>query len=125
MMRLLIEERVEMRFNMLAIGAALLVALADYLLLPSVLTGLRSNPQIQSYRADPDLTFQVVSQCKQSVINADACYQAYSAAVQLSNLKSCSSEAIAMKRRFKLLVERNTLEAIESGLIKECAPTEN
>ncbi|UOK36012.1 hypothetical protein MJP36_15955 [Pseudomonas palleroniana] len=125
MMRPPIEEKMEMRFKLLAFGAALLVAVADYFLLPSVLIGLRSNPQIQSYKANPDLTFQVVSQCKQTVGDTDACYQAYSAAVQLSNLKGCSSDVIAIKRRFKRLVEHNLPEAIESELVTECATIKN
>ncbi|MDF3188003.1 hypothetical protein [Pseudomonas paracarnis] len=109
-----------MRFKLLMLAAAMLVALAYYFTLPSILHDLRSNPEIQMYLANPDLTFDVFSQCKKRVENADACYQAYSAAVQLSTTKNCSVEGIALTRRFKLLVGHSSAEVIESEISRDC-----
>ncbi|NBF04683.1 hypothetical protein GV819_20585 [Pseudomonas sp. Fl5BN2] len=109
-----------MPFKLLTISAMSLLVIVNFLVLPQVLNGLRSNPQFQTYVTDPDLTFQLFSQCKKQVVDAEACYQAYSAAVALANSEDCSVAGIALQRRFKHLVEHSTPAAIENEIAKKC-----
>lgn len=111
-----------MRFKFLTFSAIFVLVLANFLMLPQILHNLRSSPQIQKYVANPDVTFQLFSQCKILIADASACYQAYSAAIEIANSKECSAGGIAMKRKFKQLIEHGTAEAIEIEILRECSP---
>jgi len=93
--------------------------ISGFLLLPG-LSKLKHNPEIDSLASNPDLAFQVFSQCKTDVADEKRCYDAYSAAVNLANSTDCSSEGIRQQFKFKMLVENNVVRTVNDEIKKVC-----
>ncbi|MBV4368358.1 hypothetical protein [Erwinia phyllosphaerae] len=110
----------KMSFGVVLIPVLLIGFAAGYFYLPQLLKEIKSSPQIVWYSARPDLTWQVFSQCKQHVDDADACYQAYSAAVALAESGRCDAQGLKLKYRFKLLTQHASPAEIEKEIDKEC-----
>ncbi|RRZ89833.1 hypothetical protein [Erwinia sp. 198] len=112
--------KVKMHFGVMLIPVLLIGFAAGYFYLPRQLKEIKSNPQIVWYSERPDLTWQVFSQCKQHVEDADTCYQAYSAAVALAESDRCDTQGLKLKYRFKLLTQHASPAEIEKEIDKEC-----
>ncbi|MGE9553719.1 hypothetical protein ACQPT2_21580 [Erwinia amylovora] len=104
-----------MKDKVLSLAGLILIVLASWLVLPGVLQRINHSDAIDSYIARPDSAFTVFTGCKKQVEDADDCYNAYSAAVALSESKDCN-----VARRFKMLVEHSRPEIIEQELAKVC-----
>ncbi|WP_148874422.1 hypothetical protein [Serratia marcescens] len=88
--------------------------------LTKVMQQIENDPEVNFYISNPELTYQIFSNCKKNATNVDKCYSAYSAAVRMAESEDCSRHGVKLKRRFKLLVEHSKPEEIEKEIIKEC-----
>lgn len=98
----------------------ILAVVLSYLTLPAVIKGIKVNPQIAWLIAHPDITFDRFSECKQHVSDANGCYNAYSAAVQLAEAHDCSEDGLKRRLRFKRLTEHAADSELENELNKAC-----
>ncbi|HBV40295.1 MAG TPA: hypothetical protein DEF05_11580 [Erwinia sp.] len=112
--------KVKVHFGVMLIPVLLIGFAAGYFYLPQQLKEIKSNPQIVWYSERPDLTWQVFSQCKQHVEDADTCYEAYSAAVALAESNRCDAQGRKLKYRFKLLTQDAKPAEIEKEIDKDC-----
>ncbi|MGN2425689.1 hypothetical protein [Klebsiella sp.] len=109
-----------MTFKLMTMIGAVLVALAIVLFFPKILRESQTNTEIEKMLQHPDSTFIVFSNCKKDVSDVERCYNAYSAAVQIADSKSCTPSGIKLKRQFKRLVEHAEDRDIENEISKEC-----
>lgn len=109
-----------MSFRIVVITSVVLVTTSSIFILPKVISGLRNNPEIKDMIKHPDGTFDYFSECKKQVSDADRCYNAYSAAVQIADSRDCTPSGIELKRKFKRLVEHGTNQGIDEEINKEC-----
>ncbi|HCT9899538.1 hypothetical protein [Citrobacter koseri] len=109
-----------MSFKIIVTIGAMLIIAAAVLFLPGILRGIKTNPQIEDMLKHPDGTYSFFSKCKKHVSDVNRCYNAYSASVQIADSKDCSPSGIALKLKFKELVEHTTEIDIESEISKEC-----
>ncbi|MCC4108685.1 hypothetical protein [Serratia ureilytica] len=79
-----------------------------------------NDPEVGYYISNPELTYQIFSDCKKNATHVDKCYSAYSAAVRMAESEDCSHHGVKLKRRFKLLVEHSKPEGIEKEIVREC-----
>ncbi|HCM6188576.1 TPA: hypothetical protein N3Z43_005291 [Klebsiella pneumoniae] len=108
------------QYGLIVWPTAGLVAFLIYFFLPGELRKITNSDEIMEMVAHPDDTFNVFNQCKNLVADVDRCYAAYSAAVQIADAKNCSPSSLALKRKFKRLVEHSTNGAIEDEIRKDC-----
>ncbi|WP_158783798.1 hypothetical protein [Pantoea sp. BAV 3049] len=106
-----------MKYKVFSLAGLALIVLASWLVLPGALQRINHSEAVDRYVASPDSTFAVFTGCKKQVDDANDCYNAYSAAVALSESQDCG-----VARRFKTLVEHNRPEIIEQELAKVCTP---
>ncbi|WP_447765747.1 hypothetical protein [Enterobacter asburiae] len=109
-----------MSFRLLVAVGVVLVIAADVLFLPGILHGINDNPQTEHMLKHPDDIYNFFSTCKKEVLDADRCYYAYSASVQIANSPDCTPSGIELKRKFKKLVEHARDLDIESEIKIEC-----
>jgi hypothetical protein len=109
-----------MLYKLIVCCAAGLVAILSDFVLPGELQEIKGTNEIMTLVNHPDDTFNIFSQCKKMVNDVDRCYSAYSAAVQIANSTNCSPSSLALKRKFKKLVEHSTNDVIEDEIRKEC-----
>ncbi|MGG5840119.1 hypothetical protein [Huaxiibacter chinensis] len=110
-----------MLFKVSVFFALIVTVVAGVTLLPGFLNTITNNDQIKTMVRQPDETFRYFSLCKHDVQDVDRCYNAYSAAVEIAESKDCSPEGIALKRKFKGLVEHGSASVIDGEIKKECA----
>lgn len=111
------------RFFILSLSA--LTLLLNIFFLPGVLRHIKNDPEVERLAERPGEVFTLFSECKIRVKDEARCYQAYSAAVQLANRPDCSAEGIALKLKFKKLVEHTTPQEALREVIKACPQAES
>lgn len=109
-----------MSFRIVVIIALILVTISSIIIFPKIIRGIRDNPEVREMIKHPDETFDYFSECKKRVSDTDHCYKAYSAAVQIADSKDCTPSGVALKHKFKRLVEHGTDQDIDEEINKEC-----
>lgn len=110
-----------MSFKVMIGCMVLFVGILDYIALPKIIETIKNNPEIKDMRLHPDFTYSYFKECTIHVVDANRCYNAYSAAVDIANAESCTPSGIELKRKFKHLVEHAADNVIEDEIKKECA----
>jgi len=111
------------RFCILFLSA--LALLLNFFFLPTVLGHIKNDPEVERLAERPDDVFTLFSECRIRVKDEARCYKAYSAAVKLANRPDCSPEGIALRLKFKKLVEHTTPQDALRELIKACPQEED
>ena len=98
----------------------MLIIVPTVLFLPGILQGIKTNPQIEDMLKNHDDTYNFFSKCKNMFRMLTAAITPTAHLYRCADSKDCSPSGIALKLKFKELVEHTTEINIESEISKEC-----